>query len=254
MPSPYIGVTGFMRGEEVAETLIYLPDKSSYQIKVGVFVSDKTLRGETNRHPTRFPKIEVLKSIFIQDPKVINLVHFNTHDPGRLKDDLIWLTEDYGGPHMHGFQLNLTWPSVRDLMIYHQICSPKRTVLKIGNKAMEEIGHSPETLRERVGRYVGVVTDVIIDPSGGAGQPFEPMLAREYLHALQGCGVRVGVAGGLEAQRLHQLVRPLAQEFPGLSIEADGKLRDPQDNLDILAAGRYIREAAFMFERLEEDH
>jgi len=61
---------------------------------IGVLVSDKTLRGEPNMWPNRFPPVEVIKEIFttaseVGDALTLRVVHYNTHEPSALGDQLI---------------------------------------------------------------------------------------------------------------------------------------------------------------------
>ena len=64
---------------------------------------------------------------------------------------------------------------------------------------------------------------------------------REYLATIQAkeLGVGLGVAGGLCAERLY-LLDGLLDEFPNLSIDAEGRLRDANDQLDLSAAKDYV--------------
>ena len=54
------------------------------------------------------------------------------------------------------------------------------------------------------------------------------------------------VAGGLSPTTLH-LVQPLIEEFPDVSIDAEGRLRDHEDHLDLQVAGQYLSKAFKMF-------
>jgi len=56
----------------------------------------------------------------------------------------------------------------------------------------------------------------------------------------------LGVAGGLSPTTL-DLVRPLTNEFPDLSIDAEGRLRTPEDHLDLAVSSEYLRKAFEMF-------
>jgi len=247
---PYIGVTGFMTPGEVGEVLDALPTYYTHQVMVGVLASDKTLDGLDNKHPRRFPRIERVKDLFPDDERALNLVHFNTHRPERLTDDLIDLTQRYGGPNMHGFQLNVAWPDPKQLLTYKKICQPKRLVLQLGGAAVAEVEGSARKLANRVAQYAYIATDVLLDPSGGVGREFDIARAIEYLRAMRDLGLGLGVAGGLSASNLIRLIEPIAAEFPDISIDAEGKLRDGNDDLDLREARRFVTHAATIFNRL----
>lgn len=83
---PYIGVTGFMTRVEVRAVLETVPAGSKYRLMVGVLMSSKTLRGEQNKWPGRYPKRETVPKIFVDDPRTFNLVHYATDNPDALCD------------------------------------------------------------------------------------------------------------------------------------------------------------------------
>lgn len=110
------------------------------------------------------------------------------------------------------------------------------------------VNHSPEELATRVAEYDEVAEYVLLDPSGGYGKPFDPERVRDYLLALeaQNLGMGLGVAGGLSPATLN-LVEPLVWEFYDLSIDAEGRLRTPEDHLDLAVSSEYLRKAFAIF-------
>jgi len=113
----YIGITGFMSRQEVQEAQDAIPPGSDRLLMVGVLVSSKTMRGEGNKHPGRYPAIEKVRGIFTGHPQVLNLVHFNTKEPDFLEEHLRKVAMS-SGPFFHGFQLNIAWPAPRMLEGY----------------------------------------------------------------------------------------------------------------------------------------
>lgn len=87
-------------------------------------------------------------------------------------------------------------------------------------------------------------------PNRYPDRSFDTDKTREYLRALEDMDLDIGlgVAGGLSAETLH-LVEPLIEEFPDLSIDAEGRLRDESDKLDLTAAKRYAVKSLDMFGR-----
>jgi hypothetical protein len=110
LPLSYIGVTGFISRREVEAVLEGVPGDAARPLMVGVLVSAETLAGKPSRR--RYPPVEGISDLFLDDPRVLNLIHFNGGHPNRLTEALCRLTE-LGGPHLHGFQLNCCWPPVR---------------------------------------------------------------------------------------------------------------------------------------------
>ena len=250
MLKPYIGVTGFMNWQEVSEVLKVVPAKADRLLMAGVLASSKTIQGVTNKYPNRYPKPEQLGNIFIRHPQVLNLIHFNTKESDALYDQLITVL-NLAGPFCHGFQLNVAWPSTE--MLVRFAIKPYRTImiLQVGNHAFEMIGHSPEKLADKVAKeYAHLIDGILLDPSGGRGQMMNFEILLPYLRALKekDLSVRLGVAGGLSANTVG-LLTTLVSEFPDLCIDAEGRLRDKNDKLDIEAAKKYLEKSFEIFRK-----
>jgi len=244
---PYIGITGFMSREEVEAVLEVFPKDSPRKLMVGVLASEKTIYGHPNKWPNRYPNRLEIEYIFSDNPLALNLVHYNTKNPETLVGQMCTVSGPLGGPHFHGFQLNLAWPNP-DMIAGWRKHFEGIIVFQIGGHAFEVVDHSPQKLAEKVAEYKGLVQYLLFDPSGGKGQPFDTEQARAYLRALadKDLGIGLGVAGGLSAETMH-LVEPLVEEFPDLSIDAEGRIRDEDDDLDLEKARRYVSAALEMF-------
>jgi len=212
---------------------------------VGVLVNSKSLEGGTS---SRYPLIEKVKTIFPDNENCMNLVHFNNNrGPGNLLSQLNLITDIAGG-HFDGFQLNITWPSVKTLEIYKKAYN-KTIVLQINNDAFNAVSNSPKKLAEKIhDEYNGIVDHFLLDASGGTGKLFNSEIIRSYLEVLSSKThtYGLGVAGGLSPSTLH-LLEPLVKDFPEINIDAEGKLRDNDDNLDIEITGRYLEKSLELF-------
>ncbi|MFH0779355.1 MAG: hypothetical protein V1928_00675 [Parcubacteria group bacterium] len=251
MNKPYIGITGFMSRSEVDAILAEVPAELNRQIMIGVLASYKTLQHFKNSMPNRYPELEKIGSIFREHPKALNLIHYNTKERETLCAQLLGLAKIVG-PNLHGFQLNISWPEPKELDVFHLQCDQKmKIVLQIGAGAFRKVDDSPEKLARKVkAEYEGLIDYVLLDPSGGAGKQFDPEKAKEYLDALIDVNVNaaLGVAGGLNAETLGP-VATLAIHFPDLCIDAEGRLRDKDDNLDLTLALAYLRRARNIFSK-----
>lgn len=244
---PYIGVTGFISRDEVNEALkeVFL---SEYRLMVGVLMSSKTLRGEQNKWPHRYPKKDEVGGIFIDSERVLNLIHYSTDQPEGLPEQLKEITT-LAGPYLDGFQLNISWPSVDSLKEYFEAYPEKTLILQIGSRALSKI-ESLEKFKELLTAYRPIISGVLIDESDGTGRLFDSDRASHYLQtASEVQGLGLGVAGGLQTQTLHQLY-PLIEKFSGLSIDAEGGLRtpSPEDALSVSCMQDYLREAFLMLD------
>lgn len=250
-PKSYVGITGFTYPQQITNVLrtASLPD-SDVLVMVGVLVSNRTMKGATNKWPNRYPSPERLKTIFAPRPGLLNLVHFNTDQPKSLFDDLRYV-QDLVGQHCDGFQLNMAWPDPRMLERYQSdgVSTRKIVVLQCGSAAMKEVS-DPNDLARRLYDYEGLIDYVLIDPSGGHGVEFDSA----HVHSIFSClsqeapgSIGFGVAGGLSAATLSRL-EPLLAEFD-FSIDAEGKLRDVHDDLVVSTAALYLRRAIELYRK-----
>jgi|SRR3989338_5699234 len=244
----YIGVTGFMKSSEVADTLALVPSRTTRWLMVGILVSSKTLVGHTNPWlPNRYPKRECINILTSSThPRAFNLIHYHTDEPSTLADQLAMAVE-LSSPQLHGFQLNVRWPDPGQIKKFYQTVGANyHIVLQVGSGAFKDIDHSPAKLARKVAEYRDLIDYVLLDPSGGKGIPLNPEMLEQYIVQLDTTVHEIfyGVAGGLDFSNL-DLIAPLAKHFPILSIDAEGKLRTPQprDQLEMGAVRRYIQSA-----------
>jgi len=233
----YVGVSGFMRQDEVREALAAFPD-CGRSLMVGPLVSAKTLSGQRNKYPNRYPLVEDIAGIFVDDPRCLNLIHYSS-DVAPDGGTLIRLL-DLGGPHCHGFQFNGTWPRVWALDRLLRAAEKSERPLRIVLQARR--GPDGFVLPSDV-EYGDAATDILLDASGGRGLPLDVVTAREGLRELDWDGVGHGVAGGLCAETVGALA-PLLAEYPDLSIDAEGRLRTAEDHLDMAKVRAYLRASA----------
>lgn len=259
---PYIGVTGFTKLVEVAAALSIFPENSERKLMVGVLATWKSLRDipMKPRWAKQTPDPKLICDLFRSDKQVLNLVHYSTQEgqENSMVNDMIKIHEFVGhqNPNFHGFQLNLAWPDV-DLFDSQYLSDYQKNafrpcrdwlVLQIGQKAVEMAGGTPRGVADKLYHYVGTVDGILLDPSGGLGKPFDTERAREFLSEIaeRGWNLGLGVAGGLGPDSL-DLVEPLVSEFPDLSIDAQGRLRNAENDLDPESVKTYLTKALQMF-------
>lgn len=248
MQVPYIGVTGFMSRDEVLaalEAIDHLPNWSDRKLMVGVLASSKTLAGQSNKWPNRYPKVDDIAELFPADRRTVNLIHYATDDCHTLGDQLEALVR-LGGKYLDGFQLNVRWPDPSTIIV---VPPYMRVVLQINPRALADADNNPATVAKFLTDYNGVISDVLIDASGGRGTLMDPIAARGYLEAIVAAHPKlgIGVAGGLSAQTVGQLQK-LVDLFPKLSVDAEGRLRTTDDHLDLQAMKTYISVADGLFD------
>ena len=250
--NPYIGVTGFSRPEEISAALRAFPQNGNRKLMVGVLATWKSLRNipMKPKWAKQTPNPITIASLFPEDEHVVNLVHFST-EAGQESSAFLDMIKIHGlaGPNFYGFQLNIAWPDVRLLESYRRAVGfGSRIVLQIGARAVEMVGGEPRRVADMLHNYVLEIDDVLLDPSGGLGKPFDTERAREFLSAIaeRGWNLGLGVAGGLGPDSL-DLVEPLVAEFPNLSIDAQGRLRNAENDLDPNVVDAYLVKALRLF-------
>lgn len=247
---PYIGITGFMSREEVQEVLDLVSPWLRRKVMIGILASSKTINGETNSHPNRYPTPGEMGDIFEDTSRALNLVHFSTKNKDGLFDEMS-RAFTLAGPYCHGLQLNIAWPDPSVLGFFKTREYPVTIVLQIGARAFEMIGHAPQKLADKIEKeYKHFIDFVLLDPSGGTGKPFNPEEMRGYLQELEmkQMSIGLGVAGGLNQATLRRLILPLVKEFPDLSIDVETGVRNGYDNLDPNLAISFIRKAECLFQ------
>lgn len=249
-PKSYVGITGFTSREEVDGVLEALPPESDTLVMVGVLASGKTIYGQPNKWPMRYPPAEELGSIFSDYAQVLNLLHFNTKRVAELLLDMEHAYE-LAGPYCHGFQLNIAWPDKAVLSEFRVNARAGHgvIVLQCGANALDQLGRDPARIAHRIAEYEGVIDYALIDPSGGLGQEFDVAFVEECFregHRIPP-SIGMGIAGGLHAGNLTRL-EPLLSRHD-FSIDAEGRLRDEDDDLDIGKAQAYLYEASEAFRK-----
>jgi len=252
MKKPYIGITGFMTPYEVLKILKNVPASFNRLIMIGVLSNFDILSGLENTRYNRYPKLKNIADIFIENPRVFNVIHYHTKDSNTLLKQLLEMTK-FGGSNLHGFQLNITWPSPAVLKEYRSKYPDKQIVLQIGQDAFDIIEHSSKQLTKKITKeYIGLVDYILLDTSQGRGQLLKTKVAHGYLSALndENMDIALGVAGGLSPSTLVDIIEPLVEEFPDISIDAESRLRDENNSLDIGLAKAYIKTAMSLFKNI----
>ena len=212
----------------------------------GVLLSNALLDGGTSDAPGRCPSPGSIAGIFSNDPRCLNLVHYRPRAEAHLADVLARAMA-IGGSNCHGVQINAIrgapWPDLLALQEFRNRCQPGRIVLQVGGEAMNAAESRPDEIARRCAPYKGIVTDVLVDASEGMGVPLDAQRTIRYLTPIAEAAPSMGlvVAGGLCANNVDALLSPLLPEWVQVSIDAEGRLRDSDDRLDVAAAVAYLK-------------
>lgn len=270
LPKRNIGITGFMSVDElrvVQEQFIQLfgehkeahkETNSEPRLMAGILVSSKTINGKSNRYPSRYPKPETLNSLFKEAThyNTLNLAHYSTDSETNLVEECEYVLE-LAGLALHGFQFNVRWPKSELIYELRARHPDLYMLLQIGRNALSDYAIGSEGAFSRydvdgfmakIAQYGTCLDGVLLDPSGGQGQLLEAHRLISLVQTLMSIdGLGIGVAGGLSADTINQ-INDLDHVCPYLSIDAEGRLRNAQDDtLNLEKVGAYIKSAFNLF-------
>ncbi len=251
---PYIGITDFENADQATKMAKVLTESSGVirdrLLMVGIMMSRKTLNGLPTKWADVWPDKDELSSIFIDHYNVLNTLHYADYDGIDVLANLIRAT-GFGGFDLDAVQLDMIWPPVEDIMIFSDARQDLRVILQINGRSLEQAGDDPAEVVRRLEEYSGALDCVLLDKSMGRGLGMDAQALLPYLRALRDAmpDLHLAVAGGLGPDTL-QLVEPIVDEFPDISIDAQGQLRksgDSRDPIDWHRARLYIQRAMQMF-------
>jgi len=232
---PYVGISGIMSPQEVIPLLECVPHGSERKLSIGVLVGTETLNPSQYRARELYPPAEGIKSIFSSDPRALNVLHLSTLDPEGLLLE-IDAAVHYGLPFYHAIQINTPWPSPSVLLAAKEHYRSLKIIIQLCGGAIEQAGGTARGVVDRLYRYPeGIIDTVLFDESRGKGLILDALKASEYLGAIRIAlpKISLGVAGGLERRNLGCILG-LARDFPGLSIDAQGHVRDEESRTGYL--------------------
>ncbi len=247
MNVPYIGITDFMNLAQVEKMSAvfnaHLPEGLNRRLHVGVMMSQKTLNDLDTKWTKAFPSKESIAKIF-GSTETFNCLHYADYEAVDVAANLAKAIT-YGGPGMNALQLDMIWPEPADILRSFDLSGKRpQVILQVGKIAMIECLESPEAAAERLQTYEGVIDYVLLDKSMGTGHGMDAARLRQYIQAVKDVmpNLSIVVAGGLGPDSM-DLVEPLVNEFPDISIDAQGRLRPSRSALDPIdwdLAERYL--------------
>ena len=244
---PYAGVTGFTAASQVDELLESAPPPTGRLIMCGVVLSKARLEGRATKMPQRYPPAGEITQIFQDRPGLLNLIHYR---PNRADADTLIRALEIGGPNCHGIQINSPaenpWPDPAEIQSLARRAGRTRIVLQVGRAAMADAQHKPAEIARLCGQYDGLVSDVLVDRSAGAAIAMGVSISIHVAAAISRACPRItpGFAGGLAphnvARHAAHAARTLGHE--DFNVDAEGALRDANDELATSRAAEYLRE------------
>jgi len=259
----YAGISGIMRLDDLVacsrafeEALRSLEEGAAPELKfmAGFLLSSKTLVGESNRFPKRYPPISRLPELLsFNAPFLLRTIHYNTKDAATLPEQIDRVMAIAPG-EIDAIQLNIRWASPVQLRRIRRRYPDLRIILQVGAGALSDVEEPDDIfLGDALKSYDGVVDDYLVDPSGGEGKPLDIWKAFACVSDDEiPSGMLTGVAGGRCAANVHELVGLMRRLKRPVNMDAEGRLRTPAigtilgDDLDLAEATAYLREAVYL--------
>ena len=235
----YIGATGVSNANEVLEVKKIVDEFTKNQVlsdnkqaMLGYLVSDKTLNGGIPEN-LRYPHFKDLPAMLsAAGDKIFTAIHYYTKDADILANQIIKIfdyKDIYENDLCRAFQLNMAWPNVHAIEEIKLSYPDIRFILSLTNDAIS--GKTPESIAEKTTEYKGLADYVLIDPSGGAGKPFNIEHSAQIYCELEVNQIidHIGFAGGFNPVN----VGPILEELIGhigtkdISIDAERGVRKP---------------------------
>lgn len=248
---PYIGVVDFSDFGQVQDMLsvfnAHLPQGCNRKLHVGLMMSYKTLNGLPTKWLDVFPSKEKIADIFASD-ETYNCLHYADYD----NDLELWKSLaraiSYGGTGIHALQLDMIWPDpVQVANGVHASRKQIEVILQIGKNALAEVNDDPRAVVERLREYDGIVHRVLLDKSMGRGIGMDAQVLLPFARAIRESlpNIGLGGAGGLGPKTVSR-IKPLLEEIPDISFDAQGQLRpsgNALDPIDLSYVGEYLIES-----------
>lgn len=250
-PKPYIGISGIGFYEEHVDLVDIAIreriDNLGYFMMIGVQATGKTQVLEIeNKHGRLWhPVGDDISYAAVNDDSGLTrpYVHcfFRDEEMHAGVENVMRRTRSY----VQGLQFNgLQWTQrdYRGLFRGFKEIYPDQSVILQANSGVLDAS-TPKQMADKLASLP--VDYVLLDASGGTGKRMEEKRIRSYVDEIyqQQIPVGVGIAGGLEASSIGDLFGKMAEDFPGLSCDAEGRLRKGPEGateLDIQRAEEFI--------------
>lgn len=269
---PYIGFTGAIHIAQILDTYrhashpLHPPENhyrilNRYELFAGILVSDKTMAGLPNSHPDCFPPVDEIPSLLAYYEGLGYIIHFCTANArcGDTLQKLMGICEQPGHNQncLTGFQINHPNPNLRDLKVALKhlrarregVEQKSRMILWVGPGILGMRWQEPERIISHIQPYrqAEAITDVLLDWSGGQGQPFDPAKLYDAIGLIRNHFPDLGITlgGGLGPDNTYGQLSDLAQSYR-LSADAQSALFHPEtERLAPDQASKFITESLY---------
>jgi hypothetical protein len=258
---PYVGVAGFMQTSEIMAAIATMPKNPRHNLAIGILASAKTLNGQTNKYPNRYPKIADIAEMvrptreFVEAKKlpVEFILHYAVEPEESFCFQFERVRDVVNEAQLDGIQVNVSPDYAANGSLDMAIAAAKRSSPGMKRVIMQlrpprDNEHFVDLIQ--AGIDIGAsdtATNILIDASAGHGVSLNGHTANVMIQGIRGSAVNrhrvgIGVAGGLRPGGL-ALLHGLMEVHGPLSFDVETGVRDQLDSMSIPAMQTYLSEA-----------
>ena len=219
-------------------------------LMVGISAYWETLNGQPFKQQEAIPKKEDIAGIFVNHPLAFNTIHYVDMRGVDVFKNLVRVTE-YGGKNLRALQLDMIWPDSTVIKNYREKYPAIQVILQVNTPALNALADIKKDLVSKIVSYGDAINFILLDKSMGKGLGLDANFLRPLVRLLTTKFPFLGlaIAGGLGPESMHY-AEPLIGDFKGLSIDAESRLRESGDSLDLVdwnLAKAYLEKALALF-------
>ena len=248
MPLQYVSITDFSSPRQVVQMLSVLYDSRGTKalLGVGAMMSRKTLNSFPSKWTDIFLPKERISEVFIWHNRVFNTLHYADYEKLDLLENLEKATTWCKG-NLHAIQLDMAWPDPALIKAYRSCHPDIKVILRVSGVALDCVNNDPGELVGQLVIYGDAIDYCLLDKSMGRGLALDAKTLLPFARTIADKLPRLGivVAGGLGPDTVH-LAEPLVREIPGLSLDAQSRLRksgSAKDPIDWPLAEDFLRKS-----------
>lgn len=266
-PKPlFVGVAGIMTSDEVVRAVDTMPNAPRHKLAIGILTSAKTLAGQPNRYPNRYPKVEDIPGI-LNDARaalgdkcrnVMFVLHYSIDVVAELDGKYLRLVDKLiTSARFDAIQVNASPIVVLDPLFCANLTwlasnyEGFRAIIQLRPPRGKEPWVDLVDVAIHIAQSSKFISDLILDASGGRGTPMDVQGAHALISAIRSAyhtthnnrhHFTFTVAGGLGPDEFDP-VRDLMRVHGPLGFDAERLLRDDSDHLDIVRMQRFLQQA-----------
>ncbi len=265
VPAPYVGVAGFMFDHEIMEAISLTPTNTTSPFAIGILASAKTIRGIQNKYPNRYPKVETIPALAkeahasatMNARNVVSVLHYSLDNIDDVSSQFGLVNELVTAGNFNALQVNAPPHLLFDpsLLACIDHVAADREVFRVIVQFRPPRGMDPwvdvGALASFIASRSSHVTDILLDASGGRGNPFNAAMMHAAIASIRLACLASGkelhrfsinVAGGLTQSTLRELV-PLFSVHGQLGFDVESGVRDAEDHMSVAALRAYLPDA-----------